>query len=131
VKNKQGKRESRYQEQYVAPTTYVVPPRPRSYPVSLPDIAHMDDLATLTDDQLLDTLRKLELDRDKVLDARMDPKPWETEASYIRREIQLRRRRHELHDQYLVALDREMMEAQRLENSYPVADLDNSSFMFV
>jgi hypothetical protein len=91
----------------------------------------MDDLGMMTDDVLTERLRALETDRDKVVEARFDPKAWEVEACYFRRELQLRRVRHNLHMQYLDELDRELYNAQRYENTLPVADLDNSVFMFV
>lgn len=90
----------------------------------------MDLIGTMTDDELLERLKALEADREKVLVAKLGPAPWEIEACYVRRELQLRRVRHGLHEQYLQELDREAREAQRLEDRYPVADLDNSAFMF-
>lgn len=102
----------------------------REAPVPLPDVTHMDDIAISNDDTLLDHLRRLEVDRDRVLEAKYDPRVWEVEACYIRRELQLRRERHHAHGLYLDVLQREAEEAQRMENRYPVADLDNSEFMF-
>jgi ElaB/YqjD/DUF883 family membrane-anchored ribosome-binding protein len=99
-------------------------------PVPIPDVFHMDLIGTMTDDELLERLRMLEADRERVLDARFDPAAWEIEAAYVRRELQLRRTRHNLHEEYLQQLDYEAREAQRMEDRYPVADLDNSAFMF-
>lgn len=102
----------------------------RTLPVQLPDIVNMDDIGIMTDDDLLERLRALETDREKVLDANMEAIPWEVESCYIRRELQMRRYRHGEHEAYLNDLERENRDAQRLEDSYPVADLDNSAFMF-
>lgn len=96
----------------------------------LPSISNMDDIAVLTDDALLEQLRLLEIEKEKAQSNNIDSKPWETEIAYHRREVQLRRQRREEHDSYLKGLETEAAEAQRLENTYPVADLDNSSFMF-
>lgn len=107
-----------------------IPKKRRESPVAAPDVQNMDELATMTDDVLVERLRSLETDREKVLDAKCDSRQWEVELSYIRRELQLRRTRHFLHEAYLNGLDREAADQARLENQYPVADLDNSEFMF-
>jgi hypothetical protein len=119
VKNKQGY--SHFE---------ATPKKRREAPVPLPDVINMDELATQTDDALIERLRTLESHRDKAYDVRFDTRSWEVEASYIRRELQLRRHRHQLHEQYLSQLEKETRDVQRLEDSYPVADLDNSEFMF-
>lgn len=98
--------------------------------VPLPDVLNMDVIATMLDDELMERLRNLEIERDRVLEGRRDPQPWEVEAAYVRRELQLRRQRHAIHEQYDAELAREAREAQRQEDRYPVADLDNSAFMF-
>jgi hypothetical protein len=98
--------------------------------ISLPQVINMDEIAVMTDDVLLEKLRELETDRDRVLEEKYDPQPWEIEAAYVRRELQLRRTRHNLHEDYLDSLEREAQELLAIENRYPVADLDNSAFMF-
>ncbi len=100
----------------------------REVAAPVPDIISMDDLAVLTDDALIDRLRMLDSTRDQL--DRNSVRPWEVEIAYVRREFQLRRYRHQLHDDYLRYLDREADELLDLENRYPVADLDNSAFMF-
>jgi hypothetical protein len=105
--------------------------RRKESPLPLPDVMHMDDIAVLTDEALFERIRSLDLDKDKILEAKADPTPWETEACYLRREFQIRRQRHQQHENYLHGLDREAEEARRQEEKYPVADLDNSYFMFL
>ena len=61
----------------------------------------MDELAIALDDELFSRLNNLENDRLKVIEARFDPTPWEIEIAYLRREVQLRKVRRELHEQYL------------------------------
>ena len=96
----------------------------------LPELNNADELGIMVDEDLIAKLHALEAERDKVIDAKCDPRPWEEESCYIKRELQIRRHRRELHDEYLRELDRENEEAKRLEDSYPVADLDNSAYMF-
>lgn len=115
--NKQGQVHSRFAQQ-------------KKQAFLSPVVLNMDELAMFTDDILLEKLQTLEAERDRVLEARQDPRLWEIEAAYIRREMQLRRTRHIQHNEYLQQLDREAQEAAALENKYPVADLDNSAFMF-
>lgn len=105
--------------------------RRKESPLPPPDVTNMDDIGTMTDEALLEKLRATEMERDKVLEAKADAVLWETEASYLRREFQIRRTRHVLHETYLHQLEREAEEARRQEEKYPVADLDNSYFMFV
>lgn len=98
-------------------------------PAAVPDVVNMDDLAVMTDDVLLDRLRSLEASKERM-ESRADAKPWEVEVAYVRRELNQRRQRHQLHDDYLHNLDLEAAELAAIENSYPVADLDNSAFLF-
>lgn len=95
-----------------------------------PEIVNMDQLGVLTDDELLNRFRTLEDERERALSSGDDPVVWEVEIAYARREFQLRRIRHNQHDQYLQDLEREAREAQKQEERYPVADLDNSAFIF-
>lgn len=105
--------------------------RRKEAPLPLPEVINMDVIGAMTDEVLLEKLRGTELDRDKVLEAKADAVPWEIESCYLRREFQVRRTRHTLHENYLHQLDREAEEARRQEERYPVADLDNSYFMFL
>lgn len=100
--------------------------RPRHYPVDTPNVVSVDDLAVMPDDDLIVRLRSLEEDRQKVIDVLLDPRPWEEEVAYIKRELQIRRARHEAHDLYVKELERE---AAASEANLPVADLDNSRFL--
>lgn len=105
------------------------PPQARSsrrYPVAFPDVFTIDVLGTLNDEELINRLRSLEDDRNKVLDAHLDAKSWEEEVAYIRRELQIRRSRREAHQDYVRQLEREFAEA---EANLPVADLDNTHFL--
>lgn len=86
----------------------------------------MDALGAIPDEELINRLRGLEEDRGKVLDAHLDPKLWEEEVAYIRRELQIRRSRREAHDKYVRQLEKEYAEA---EANLPVADLDNTHFL--
>ena len=95
-----------------------------------PVIVTSDELGVMPDDDVMNRLMTLEDERMKVLENRIDPYLWEVEIAYARREWMMRRQRHALHENYLQLQEQEQNESQRLENTYPVADLDNSAFMF-
>lgn len=78
------------------------------------------------DEELINRLRSLEEDRQKVLDTHQDPRPWEEEVAYIRRELQIRRERRAAHERYVRQLEKEYVES---EANLPVADLDNTHFL--
>jgi hypothetical protein len=126
VKNKQ--QSNKRQFDYNNVSTQRVRKEP---PCPLPTPMTCDELSMLLDDELVDRFRSLDNDREKVIAVKFDATPWETEICYVRREMQLRRIRREHHDLYLKQLDREADEAFLAEDKYPVADLDNSSFMFI
>lgn len=71
------------------------------YPVEVPQIVNMDDIARYLDDELYQKLTHLENDRNKVVDARLDPMLWEVEIAYLRREAGIRKTRRELHEAFL------------------------------
>lgn len=98
------------------------------YPISLPEVTNIDALATMSDDDLGSLTRRLWDDREKVLDssARFDTRPWDEELSYVKREQQIRRQRHEAHEKWLKELE---LEHSRQEINLPTADLDNSAFV--
>ncbi len=98
----------------------------RRYPVAFPEVANIDVLAIAQDEELVSRLRSLEDDRTKVLDAHLDPKLWEEEVAYLRREMQIRRSRREAHERYVRTLEREYADS---EVGLPNADLDNSQFL--
>lgn len=83
----------------------------------------IDVMAALPDEELINRLRSLEEDRQKVLDVHLVARPWEEEVAYIRRELQIRCARREAHDRYVSQLEKEFVES---EANLPVADLDNS-----
>lgn len=93
-----------------------------------PDIVSVDVTAVISDDELVNRVRYLEDDRQRAVDANVDPKPWEEEISYLRREMQIRRGRREAHDNYVKMLE---IELAREEANLPVADLDNSRFLMI
>lgn len=98
----------------------------RRYPVAVPDVVNMDATAITPDAELIERLRSLEEGRGKVLDAHLDPRLWEEEVAYVRRELQVRRSRREAHDRYIKQLEQEYAESER---NLPVADLDNTHFL--
>lgn len=109
------------------PSPSLLTSRPqRRQAIAPPDIAHMDVLAVTPDEELIKQLRALEDERNRVLESHQDPRPWEEEVAYIRRELQVRRGRREAHDVYVRQLEREYAEA---EANLPVADLDNTNFL--
>lgn len=103
------------------------PARPsRRGSVATPDIVTIDAMGATPDEELINRLRSLEEDRQKVLEAHQDPRPWEEEVAYIRRELQIRRDRRAAHERYVRQLEKEYAES---EANLPVADLDNTHFL--
>ncbi len=99
---------------------------PRRYPVSFPETTNIDVLSIVTDEELISRFRSIDDDRIKVLDAHLDPRQWEEEIAYLRREMQIRRSRREAHERYSRQLEREYADS---EVGLPQADLDNSHFL--
>ena len=95
-------------------------------PVSVPDVVNIDDMSVFSDDELGARCRVLEDDRQKVIDAGFDPKLWEEEIAYAKREMQIRYERREAHIRYVKQLDREFSES---EANLPQGDLDNTNFL--
>lgn len=87
----------------------------------------MDVIGAMTDEELVLSFRALDEAREKVLSAGGDTMPWEVEIAYLRREQQMRRSRRDLHEKWCRDVEREMAIEEAM---LPVADLDNSSFMF-
>lgn len=105
-------------------------PRQRHQPsIDYPDVANMDDIAVLTDEELVEAISRLDVERRKVLSERCDAKDWEIELCYLRREMQIRRKRRETHDSFMESLSAEDKELRKLEKTLPVADFDNTVFM--
>lgn len=71
------------------------------YPVDFPERTSMDVIARYLDDELYSHITKFENDRTKVMEARLDPTPWEIELAYLRREANIRRVRRDLHEIFL------------------------------
>lgn len=94
------------------------------------DVLSMDVLASLTDDELAERYKQLlsERENNRFL-LYSDLKLLEIEDCYYRREIQLRRKRKEAHDAWLLR-ERELDDEAFLEEeTLPNADLDNSSYV--
>lgn len=101
-------------------------PRPR-VSVALPDVANMDALAVMQDDELLQRLRGLEDGRLQAFDSHIDTRPWEEELAYVRREQQLRRRRREAHEEYVRRVEDEYA---LVESQLPAGDFDNLAYVY-
>ena len=105
------------------------PRRMRQPTLPFPETASSDDIAILSDEDLMSTIAQVDDSRRKVNAEKCDTRVWEEELCYLRREAQMRRKRHAIHEKYLLELDRENREAQNVERSLPSADFDNSVFM--
>jgi hypothetical protein len=75
------------------------------YPIPVPDIQNMDEVANYADEYLLDRLKRLEAEKNQLLELRCDSTPWEVELAYLQREQQMRQVRFEKHTQYMKDLD--------------------------
>lgn len=93
----------------------------------LPDVANMDDLAVMLDEDLIGRLRSLEDMKNQAYEAHVDTRPWEEEIAYIRREQQIRRTRRDNHMDYVRKYEDEF---NRSEASLPAGDFDNSAFVY-
>lgn len=102
------------------------PARPRRNALPTPEVVDMDTMATMLDEDLINKLRLLEDEREKVLAQTGDARPWEVELAYLRRELQIRRDRRAAHERYVKSLEKEYVDS---EANLPVADLDNSHFL--
>jgi hypothetical protein len=122
----QQKTRSSRQSSSSSPTTQVSQPKQiKRYPCPLPENVDVDVLGLMLDEDLVVRFRALDDARNQVIDARMDPRPWEEEIAYVRREQQIRRVRRDAHDRYVRSFEREYSDS---ESGLPFADLDNSSF---
>jgi hypothetical protein len=99
----------------------------RRYSASLPEVVSVDVLGTMLDEDLLIRFRALDDDRIKVTDAKGDPRPWEVEIAYLRREQQLRYVRRDAHAKY-VRKEQEWFDQS--EMGLPPGDFDNSAFVY-
>lgn len=97
-----------------------------NYPVDLPEVTNMDELASLSDVELNAKSGALHADRAKVVDRGLDPRPWDVELMYVYREYQLRRIRKDSHEQFLRTQARLFAEE---EAGLPSADFDNLQFV--
>jgi len=75
--------------------------RTSKYPLPFPEVANMDDVGYYPDDVLSDRISRLESERTRLLEMRYDPRHWEVELAYLRREQQIRNVRIERHDAYM------------------------------
>jgi len=100
---------------------------PKQCPIPDPQVYDIDMLSTMLDEELSDLVHSLENDRMIVLEARFDPRFWEEEVAYARREQQLRRNRRESHDRYLsLCVD----QSDVSEDDLPQGDFDNSAYVY-
>lgn len=95
----------------------------------LPTVVNSDDIEVLTDEDLMENIVKLSKERSQVFEERADTRPWDEELCYFRRELQLRRKRRELHDEYEKKLSEELQELYKQEELLPRADIDNTQFV--
>lgn len=101
----------------------------RKCPAEVPEQVSVDVLAVMTDEDLSAKLRSLDDDRAKVDAAFYDPRYWEEEIAYVRREMQIRNVRRKAHEQYTAEIQREIDAYNRQEFYLPVADVDNTAFL--
>lgn len=73
----------------------------RNTGVDLPDLANMDDLAVLSDEELAGRAARLETDRRRAASRGTDLRPWEEEVAYVRREQAIRKDRYDAHVAFL------------------------------
>ena len=96
------------------------------YPIPLPDVANMDDLAYVSDDELAARHTGLDADRNKIINHHFDPIAWEIELAYVKRELAMRRIRREAHDVWTREMYKQLVAE---EANLPSAEFDNTCFM--
>lgn len=103
--------------------------RQREQNLPVLEMMTFDQLGTVTDDELYERLRNLEANKDLIVQAHCNPRRWEEEICYVRREIQIRRNRREQHTAFVERTSREIANNQAAEKHLPSADLDNTRFI--
>lgn len=110
-----------------ASTSSVETRSPRRYQLSAPEVVTVDVLGTMLDEDLVTRLRALDDEKNRIYEnGGADPRPWEEEVAYVRREQQIRRARRDSHAEYVQKAEGEF---NRLEASLPAGDFDNSAFV--
>lgn len=71
------------------------------FPIPVPELNNMDDVGYYPDEVLHDKINRLESERGRLLELKLEPIPWEVELAYLRREQQIRKSRIEKHEQYV------------------------------
>jgi hypothetical protein len=72
------------------------------YEVVVPEVVSMDDLAYITDSELVCREDDLHGDRERALKAgEVDVRKWEVELAYVHREMGIRNDRKIAHEKYL------------------------------
>ena len=88
----------------------------RNNTVQFPDVANMDDLAVLSDEELAGRASRMEAERRRAASTMAELAPWEVEVAYIRREQQLREARAQAHTAYLATVGSQQPEPEQLED---------------
>ena len=70
------------------------------FPFPLPEVHNMDEIGYFVDELLHEKINKLEGERMRLLELKLEPTPWEVEIAYLRREQQIRKARSENHEKY-------------------------------
>ena len=95
---------------------------------NLPEVVSVDVLNTMQDEDLIDHLRVMEGGLSKAESTgRSDPRAWQEEIAYIRREQQIRRTRRDAHAEIT---RKEIAEFDALEARLPAGDFDTTAFVY-
>lgn len=96
--------------------------------VNTPEVVSIDVLATMSDEDMIDHLRALEQGLDRAeTNGRSDPRVWQEEIAYVRREQQVRRVRRETHAEFVRTAG---VEFESDERHLPAGDFDNMAFVY-
>lgn len=93
----------------------------------LPEVVSYDVIGNMVDEDLHVRLRAMEDDSRAVFEAGLDPRPWEEEIAYVKREQQIRRDRRERHARFV--RDENFL-FEKAEMNAPEGDFDNSPFVY-
>lgn len=86
---------------------------------SAPQITNIDELAVMTDEELVARASRFESERNRSYDSY----PWEVEIAYIRREQQIRKTRAQAHADWLTSQPAGSLEEEVLTEDFDGSDV--------
>jgi len=92
-----------------------------------PEVINMDDLAIMSDMDLIKRHRELHDQKNWAYEQLIDLRPWEEEIAYVRREQQIRQAQRDAHAEYV---NKENNAWADEEFHLEPGDFDNAAFVY-